>query len=107
MKAGVPYALAGSIRDDGPLPDTMMDLLEAQAAYARLIEGADLILMLSTMLHAIGTVNMTPAGVRMVCVDINPAVATKLADRGSVESTGIVTDVGLFLNLLAGAVVDP
>ena len=107
VKAGVPFALAGSIRDDGPLPDTMMDLLEAQTAYARLIEGADLILMLSTMLHAIGTGNMTPAGVRLVCVDINPAVATKLADRGSVESTGIVTDVGLFLNLLARAVVDP
>ncbi len=106
VKAGVPYALAGSIRDDGPLPDTMMDLLEAQAAYARLIAGADLILMLSTMLHAIGTGNMTPAGVRLVCVDINPAVATKLADRGSVESTGIVTDVGLFLNLLARALVD-
>ena len=103
VKANVPYALAGSIRDDGPLPDTMMDLLDAQAAYARLIEGADLILMLSTMLHAIGTGNMTPAGVRMVCVDINPAVATKLADRGSVESTAIVTDVGLFLNLLARA----
>ena len=101
VQAQVPYALAGSIRDDGPLPDTHMDLLAAQAAYAELIEGADLILMLSTMLHAIGTGNMTPAGVRMVCVDINPAVATKLADRGSVESTGIVTDVGLFLNLLA------
>ena len=101
VKAGVPYALAGSIRDDGPLPDTEMDLVAAQASYARLIEGADLILMLSTMLHAIGTGNMTPAGVRLVCVDINPSVATKLADRGSVESTGIVTDVGLFLNLLA------
>ena len=101
VKAGVPYALAGSIRDDGPLPDTEMDLVDAQASYARLIEGADLILMLSTMLHAIGTGNMTPAGVRLVCVDINPSVATKLADRGSVESTGIVTDVGLFLNLLA------
>ena len=101
VKANVPYALAGSIRDDGPLPDTLMDLVAAQAAYARLIEGADLILMLSTMLHAIGTGNMTPAGVRLVCVDINPAVATKLADRGSIESTGIVTDVGLFLNLLA------
>lgn len=101
VKAGVPYALAGSIRDDGPLPDTHMDLVAAQEAYARLIEDADLILMLSTMLHAIGTGNMTPAGVRLVCVDINPAVATKLADRGSVESTGIVTDVGLFLNLLA------
>jgi len=107
VRTGVPYALAGSIRDDGPLPDTMMDLVEAQAAYARLIEGADLVLMLSTMLHAIGTGNMTPAGVRLVCVDINPAVATKLADRGSVESTGIVTDVGLFLNLLARAVIDP
>ena len=101
VKACVPYSLAGSIRDDGPLPDTLMDLIEAQAAYARLIEDADLILMLSTMLHAIGTGNMTPAGVRLVCVDINPAVATKLADRGSVESTGIATDVGLFLNLLA------
>lgn len=97
---GVPFVLAGSIRDDGPLPDTMMDLIEAQAAYARTIEGADMILMLSSMLHAIGTGNMTPAGVRVICVDISPAVVTKLADRGSLESVGIVTDVGLFLNLL-------
>jgi lysine-ketoglutarate reductase/saccharopine dehydrogenase-like protein (TIGR00300 family) len=98
---GVEYVLAGSIRDDGPLPDTIMDLVEAQAAYARVVEGAEMILMLSTMLHAIGTGNMSPSGVRLVCVDISPAVVTKLADRGSVESTGIVTDVGLFLNLLA------
>ena len=77
-----------------------MDLLAAQAAYAEQIDGADLILMLATMLHAIGVGNMTPAGVRLVCVDINPAVVTKLADRGSVESTGIVTDVGLFLGTL-------
>ena len=96
----VPFALAGSIRDDGPLPDTQMDLLVAQADYARLIQGSDIILMLSTMLHAIGVGNMTPAGVKMVCVDINPAVVTKLADRGSLESTGVVTDVGLFLSLL-------
>lgn len=96
----VPFSLAGSIRDDGPLPDTKMNLLEAQADYSRLVEGADLILMLSTMLHAIGVGNMTPAGVKMVCVDINPAVVTKLSDRGSVESTGVVTDVGLFLSLL-------
>ncbi|MBE9179813.1 TIGR00300 family protein [Oculatella sp. LEGE 06141] len=96
----VPFSLAGSIRDDGPLPDTKMDLIEAQADYARLIEGADLILMLSSMLHSIGTGNMTPAGVKMVCVDINPAVVTKLSDRGSVESVGVVTDVGLFLSLL-------
>ncbi|MEM6714067.1 MAG: TIGR00300 family protein [Cyanobacteria bacterium P01_D01_bin.6] len=100
VKSHVPFSLAGSIRDDGPLPDTQMDLLQAQADYARLIEGADLILMLSTMLHSIGVGNMTPAGVKMVCVDINPAVVTKLSDRGSLESIGVVTDVGLFLSLL-------
>lgn len=101
VKAGVECVLAGSIRDDGPLPDTIMDLTEAQAAYARALEGAELVLMLSSMLHAIGTGNMTPAGVKLVCVDISPAVVTKLADRGSVESLGVVTDVGLFLALLA------
>ncbi|MBR8828684.1 MAG: TIGR00300 family protein [Gomphosphaeria aponina SAG 52.96 = DSM 107014] len=100
IKNHVPFALAGSIRDDGPLPDTQMDLIKAQAEYAQLIKGADLILMLSTMLHAIGVGNMTPAGVKLVCVDINPAVVTKLSDRGSIESVGIVTDVGLFLSLL-------
>lgn len=100
IQHNVPFSLAGSIRDDGPLPDTQMDLLAAQTEYARLIEGADLILMLSSMLHSIGVGNMTPAGVKMVCVDINPAVVTKLSDRGSVESVGVVTDVGLFLSLL-------
>ena len=77
-----------------------MNLIEAQKDYARLMKDADLILMLSSMLHSIGVGNMTPAGVKMVCVDINPAVVTKLADRGSVESIGVVTDVGLFLSLL-------
>ena len=77
-----------------------MDLIKAQEEYGRLLKGADLILMLSSMLHSIGVGNMTPAGVRLVCVDINPAVVTKLSDRGSVESVGVVTDVGLFLNLL-------
>lgn len=101
VKAGVPYCLAGSIRDDGPLPETEMDLVKAQAEYARLLEGAEMILMLSSMLHSIGVGNMTPAGVRLICVDINPSVATKLADRGSVDSTPVVTDVGLFLNLLS------
>ncbi|MEQ9667410.1 bifunctional arginine dihydrolase/ornithine cyclodeaminase [Coleofasciculus sp. G2-EDA-02] len=96
----VPFSLAGSIRDDGPLPDTQMDLIKAQTDYAKLLEGADMILMLSTMLHSIGVGNMTPAGVKMVCVDINPAVVTKLSDRGSLESVGVVTDVGLFLSLL-------
>lgn len=106
VKNDVKYVLAGSIRDDGPLPDTLMDLYEAQAAYAEAIDGADMIVMLASMLHAIGTGNMTRAGVRLVCVDIHPAVVTKLADRGSVESTGIVTDVGLFLNLLAARLSD-
>jgi lysine-ketoglutarate reductase/saccharopine dehydrogenase-like protein (TIGR00300 family) len=100
VRNNVPFALAGSIRDDGPLPDTQMDLIKAQAEYAKLLEGADMILMLSSMLHSIGVGNMTPAGVKMVCVDINPAVVTKLSDRGSVESVGVVTDVGLFLSLL-------
>ena len=77
-----------------------MDLIQAQAEYAELVRGADTILMLSTMLHSIGVGNMTPAGVKLICVDINPAVVTKLSDRGSLESVGIVTDVGLFLSLL-------
>ena len=96
----VPFSLAGSIRDDGPLPDTQMNLIKAQEEYAQLIQGAEMVLMLSSMLHSIGVGNMTPAGVKMVCVDINPAVVTKLSDRGSVESVGVVTDVGLFLSLL-------
>lgn len=100
VKNNVEFSLAGSIRDDGPLPDTQMDLIKAQQDYSRLLQGADMILMLSSMLHSIGVGNMTPAGVKMVCVDINPAVVTKLSDRGSVESVGVVTDVGLFLSLL-------
>ncbi|MGF1540518.1 MAG: TIGR00300 family protein [Pleurocapsa sp.] len=100
VKHDIPFCLAGSIRDDGPLPDTEMDLIKAQEEYARILQGTDMILMLSTMLHSIGVGNMTPAGVKMVCVDINPAVVTKLSDRGSVESVGVVTDVGLFLSLL-------
>ncbi|AFZ20650.1 bifunctional arginine dihydrolase/ornithine cyclodeaminase [Allocoleopsis franciscana] len=100
VRNNVPFVLAGSIRDDGPLPDTEMDLIKAQTEYAKQLEGADMILMLSSMLHSIGVGNMTPAGVKMVCVDINPSVVTKLSDRGSVESVGVVTDVGLFLSLL-------
>lgn len=101
VKHNVPFVLAGSIRDDGPLPETRMDLIQAQTEYAEQIKGADMILMLCSMLHSIGTGNMTPSGVKLICVDISPATVTKLADRGSVESIGIVTDVGLFLNLLA------
>src|ERR1700693_4818651 len=100
VRAGIPFSLSASIRDDGPLPGVFTDMIEAQRDYARLIAGAEMILMLSSMLHSIGVGNMTPAGVKLVCVDINPAVVTKLADRGSIESIGVVTDVGLFLSLL-------
>jgi lysine-ketoglutarate reductase/saccharopine dehydrogenase-like protein (TIGR00300 family) len=102
----VDYVLAGSIRDDGPLPDTVMNLVEAQDRYTAALEGVKLVLVLSTMLHGIGVGNMLPAWVRLVCVDINPAVVTKLADRGSSQTIGIVTDVGLFLRQLASALQD-
>ncbi|MGE0886748.1 MAG: TIGR00300 family protein [Blastocatellales bacterium] len=101
VKNNVPFVLAGSIRDDGPLPDTEMDLIRAQEEYARQLEGAKMVICLSSMLHSIGVGNMTPSWVRMVCVDINPAVVTKLSDRGSAQTVGVVTDVGTFLNLLA------
>jgi lysine-ketoglutarate reductase/saccharopine dehydrogenase-like protein (TIGR00300 family) len=100
VKNGVDFVLAGSIRDDGPLPDTLMDLIEAQEHYAKTVADADLVIMLSTMLHAIGTGNMLPSWVKTVCVDINPAVVSKLVDRGSAQAQGLVTDVGLFLSLL-------
>ena len=101
VRKGIPYVLAGSIRDDGPLPDTEMDLIKAQEAYARLLVDAKMVVCLSSMLHAIGVGNMLPSWVRMVCVDINPAVVTKLSDRGSQQTIGVVTDVGAFLSLLA------
>jgi lysine-ketoglutarate reductase/saccharopine dehydrogenase-like protein (TIGR00300 family) len=101
VQRGVPFILAGSIRDDGPLPDTMMDLIAAQEAYAAELADAKLVVCLSSMLHSIGVGNMLPSWVRMVCVDINPAVVTKLSDRGSQQTVGVVTDVGAFLNLLA------
>lgn len=103
VKHDVPFVLAGSIRDDGPLPDTIMDLCAAQDAYAAALDGVQLVLALSTMLHGIGVGNMLPSAVKMVCVDINPSVVTKLADRGSSQTMGIVTDVGLFLHRLASA----
>lgn len=100
IKKEVPYVLAGSIRDDGPLKDTCMNLIEAQNLYSEALEGVSLVIMLSTMLHSIGVGNMLPSSVRVVCVDINPAVVTKLSDRGSSQTVGIVTDVGLFLHQL-------
>ncbi len=103
IRAGAPYVLAGSIRDDGPLPDTVMNLIDAQDRYTEALKDVKLVLVLSTMLHGIGVGNMLPAWVRLVCVDINPAVVTKLADRGSSQTIGLVTDVGLFLRQLASA----
>ena len=101
VAAGVPYVLAGSLRDDGPLPETEMDMLAAQRKYRDIVRGAAMVIMLSTMLHSIATGNMIPASARTICVDINPAVVTKLSDRGSGQTIGIVTDVGLFLRSLA------
>lgn len=106
IEYGVPFVLAGSLRDDGPLPDTITDMIEAQGAYASRLREADIVVVLGSMLHGIATGNMLPAKVEMVCVDINPAVVTKLSDRGSSQAAGIVTDVGLFLNLLVKELKD-
>jgi len=105
VKAGVPFVLAGSLRDDGPLPDTLTDMNAAQDAYARHLEDAGLVICLSSMLHSIATGNMLPSWVRIVCVDINPAVATKVSDRGTGQAVGVVTDVGLFLDHLSRKLV--
>lgn len=101
VKAGIPFVLAGSLRDDGPLPDTITDMNKAQDAYAEQLKGAGVVLCLGSMLHSIATGNMLPSWVKVVCVDINPAVATKVSDRGTGQAIGVVTDVGLFLDLLA------
>ena len=101
VKKGVPYVLAGSIRDDGPLPDTIMDLVEAQDRYAEALTDVRIAVVLSTMLHGIGVGNMLPSWVKVVCVDINPSVVTKLVDRGSAQTLGLVTDTGLFVHQLA------
>ena len=101
VKHGVPYVLAGSIRDDGPLPDTIMDLVEAQDRYAEALMDVGMAVVLSTMLHGIGVGNMLPSWTKVVCVDINPSVVTKLVDRGSAQTMGVVTDTGLFVHQLA------
>jgi lysine-ketoglutarate reductase/saccharopine dehydrogenase-like protein (TIGR00300 family) len=101
VRAGVDYVLAGSIRDDGPILDTVTDIIEAQDRYAAALADAGIVIVLSSMLHGIGVGNMLPAWVPVVCVDINPAVVTKLADRGSAQTVGLVTDVGMFLHHLA------
>ena len=103
VKANVPFVLAGSLRDDGPLPDTITDMNAAQDAYAEQLKGAGLVICLGSMLHSIATGNMLPSWVKIVCVDINPAVATKVSDRGTGQAVGVVADVGMFLDLLSRA----
>ena len=100
VKNDVPYLLAGSIRDDGPLPDVITDVIEAQTKMREMVQDVTFALMIATTLHSIAVGNLLPARVRVVCVDINPATVTKLADRGSFQTVGLVTDVEPFLRVL-------
>jgi lysine-ketoglutarate reductase/saccharopine dehydrogenase-like protein (TIGR00300 family) len=100
LKNDVPFVLAGSIRDDGPLPEVVKCMDEAQALYRKTVRDADYVVMLASTLHSIAVGNMLSSGVKIVCVDINPAVVTKLSDRGTSQAVGVVTDVGTFLPLL-------
>lgn len=102
VKHDIPFVLAGSVRDDGPLPDTITDILESQKAMRELSDNVGLTVIVATMLHGIATGNILPASVPIICVDINPSTVTKLLDRGSHQSAGLVTDVGLFIAQLAG-----
>jgi lysine-ketoglutarate reductase/saccharopine dehydrogenase-like protein (TIGR00300 family) len=99
------FVLVGSVRDDGPLPDVYTDVIEGQRAMRAHVPGVGFAIMVATMLHSIATGNLLPASIPLVCVDINPATVTKLADRGSAQAVGIVTDVGLFLEQLAHLLV--
>jgi len=102
----VPYVLAGSIRDDGPLPDTVTDSIEAQNAIREQAHEADLVLMMSSLLHSVAVGNCLPSTTRTVCVDINPATVTQLLDRGSAQAIGMVTDIGMFVPRLADSILD-
>ena len=97
VRHDVPFVLAGSIRDDGPLPEVVTDMLEAQRRMREQLRGVGFCLMMATALHAIATGNLLPAWVKVACVDINPATVTKLMDRGSIQTVGVVTDVEPFL----------
>ncbi|MGH9991437.1 MAG: TIGR00300 family protein [Nitrososphaera sp.] len=100
VRNNVPFVLAGSIRDDGPLPDVITDVVDAQRKYKEVAKGSNMVLMLSTMLHSIAVGNMLPASVKVVAVDISQPVVTKLIDRGTAQAIGIVTDVGAFLPIV-------
>ena len=101
MKRNIPMVLAGSIRDDGPMPGVINDMQEAQKRMREALDGVEMAILVASMLHAIATGNLLPATVRTVVVDINPSVVTKLADRGSFQAAGLVTDAELFLRELA------
>jgi len=101
LKKGVPFVLAGSIRDDGPLPDVVTDTVLAQQRYKEQLTDVAMVLMLASTLHAVAVGNMLPSTVKLVCVDINPASVTKLLDRGSTQAVGVVSDIGTLLPLLA------
>src|SRR5262245_58515789 len=100
VKKGVPFVLAGSIRDDGPLKDVITDVVQAQKAYAAALAGAGMCLMLASALHSIAVGNLLPARVRTVCVDMTESVPVKLGNRGTTQAIGLVTDVGYFLERL-------
>ena len=100
IKRKIPFVLAGSIRDDGPLPDVITDMHIAQKKYKEILKDAKLVIMVSTMLHSIATGNMLPANVKVIVVDINQPTVTKLMDRGTWQALGIVSDVGAFLLLV-------
>ncbi|NMC88985.1 MAG: TIGR00300 family protein [Methanomicrobiales archaeon] len=100
VKKDIPFVLAGSIRDDGPLPDVITDAVEAQDAMRRHLLGIGMVLMVGTLLHSIAVGNCLPSYVKTVCVDINPAAVTKLMDRGTTQAVGVVSDAGTFLPLL-------
>ncbi|WP_411964090.1 TIGR00300 family protein [Haloferax sp. YSMS24] len=106
VKNDVSYVLAGSIRDDGPLPDTITDSIEAQNAIREQAHQADMVLMLSTLLHSVAVGNCLPSTAKTVCVDINPATVTQLLDRGSSQAIGMVTDIGTFVPTLAEKVLE-
>jgi lysine-ketoglutarate reductase/saccharopine dehydrogenase-like protein (TIGR00300 family) len=100
VRQGVDYLLAGSIRDDGPLPDVIIDVLEAQRQMRAKIRDVTFCLMIATTLHSIAVGNLLPAWVKVACVDINPSTVIKLNDRGSFQTVGLVTDVEPFLRSL-------
>lgn len=101
VKNNVPFVLAGSIRDDGPLPDVITDVAQAQRQYKKVLKDANMVIMISTMLHSIATGNMLPANVKVIVIDISQPTVTKLMDRGTWQALGIVSDVGAFLPMVA------